>query len=55
MIRTTIKLLCLCFSIGIITTACSNDDSSPAKPPIVDPEKNNEALQIVVFCFKAIE
>lgn len=39
MIRTTIKLLCLCFSIGIITTACSNDDSSPAKPPIVDPEK----------------
>lgn len=42
MTRTTIKLLCLCFSIGLVTTACSNDDSSPVdpvKPPIVEPEK----------------
>lgn len=41
MIRTTIKLLCLCFSVGLVTTACSNDDSfvGPVKPPIVEPEK----------------
>lgn len=39
MIRTTVKLFSLCLAIGVISASCSSDDSSPVKPPIVDPEK----------------
>lgn len=46
MIRTTVKLFTLCLAIGIITASCSSDDSSPVKPPIVDPEKPEPATAI---------
>lgn len=37
MIRNSIKLLFLSLAIGISTTGCSSDDSSPVKPPIIPP------------------
>ncbi|AJH15437.1 hypothetical protein [Myroides profundi] len=46
MIRTTAKLFSLCLAIGVITASCSSDDSSPVKPPIVDPEKPEPATAI---------
>jgi hypothetical protein len=53
MIRNTIKLLCLCFSVGLATTACSSDDSSPVKPPIVDPEKP-DPNKVMTFDFSTM-
>ncbi|EPH13517.1 hypothetical protein HMPREF9713_00592 [Myroides odoratimimus CCUG 12700] len=57
MIRTTVKLFSLCLAIGVITTSCSNDDSSPVKPPIVDPEKPEpekpEPATAITFDFSA--
>ncbi|MDM1398017.1 hypothetical protein HX049_12630 [Myroides odoratimimus] len=47
MIRTTVKLFTLCLAIGVITASCSSDDSSPVKPPIVDPEKPEPATAII--------
>ncbi|EHO09554.1 MULTISPECIES: hypothetical protein [Myroides] len=57
MIRNSIKLLFLSLVIGISTTACSNDDNSPVKPPIVDPEKPEpekpEPATAITFDFSA--
>lgn len=47
MIRNTIKLLCLYFSIGLVATSCSNDDKPTVTPPIVDPVKPEPAKPLV--------